>query len=99
MKKINKELEKDKIAIAVLKNGITSAFWNVMKELIQDKIDYLQQQILENDELSEEVKITKRDLARKYWQLNKWLLNEPERLIKDIEEGKDAKKMNWDPYE
>lgn len=96
MKKINKEISKDKIAI--LKSGITSQFWIEMKELIQEKIDYLTQQILENDELSEEVKITNRDLARKYLKLNKWLLNEPERLIKDMEEGKDNKPVNFDPY-
>ena len=91
------KVNKDKIAI--LKSGLTSEFWITMKELIQEKIDYLQQQILENDELSEEVKITKRDLARKYWQLNKWLLNEPERLIKDIEEGKNTAEVKFDPYE
>ena len=90
------KVNKDKIAI--LKSGLTSEFWITMKELIQEKIDYLQQQILENDELSEEVKITKRDLARKYWQLNKWLLNEPERLIEDMEKGKDTDKINFDPY-
>ena len=93
-----KKKEENKDKIAVLKSGLTSQFWITMKELIQDKIDYLQQQILENDELSEEVKITKRDLARKYWQLNKWLLNEPERLIEDMEKGKDTDKINFDPY-
>ena len=93
-----KKKEENKDKIAILKGGLTSQFWITMKELIQDKIDYLQQQILENDELSEEVKITKRDLARKYWQLNKWLLNEPERLIEDMEKGKDTDKINFDPY-
>ncbi len=93
-----KKKEENKDKIAILKSGLTSQFWITMKELIQDKIDYLQQQILENDELSEEVKITKRDLARKYWQLNKWLLNEPERLIEDMEKGKDTDRVNLDPY-
>ena len=83
---------------AILLQGSQTPFWLTLKKIIQDNVDYLTQKVLRDESLSERVEIaTKRDLVRKWLELNENLLELPEKLAQSIERG-ETKPINFDPY-
>ena len=87
--------------VAVIKSGIEQPFWKELKRIIKLNVDFLDKQILEDDdeELDTEIKTTKRALLRKWRNLNKELLKLPNEIIESIEEGGETRPTNYDPYE
>lgn len=90
-KKTQKKLDPTKQMVLDLQNG--GRFWETMKQIIQENIDYLTTQILENDELSD---ADRYDL-RKWRKLNVRLTKIPEEVIESIRQGK-VSPIDFDPY-
>ena len=67
--------------IEIIRSGINSPFWNVFKKHIQEQLDLLAKDILENDELSNVMNKTERDLVRLDWKRVKWFLESPEKIV------------------
>ena len=69
--------------IDILKSGLHQPFWQILRRIIQANVDYLGDQVNDDEELSDR----QRNLLRKWRKLNKELLELPEKLITDMEEG------------
>ena len=91
-------MELSKEQLETLKTGQNSPFWDILQGYLAERVEYLQKIILEDDKLSEELKITQRDLLRKEYHLTKYLLYLPINLV-EKEKAYIEKEDEYDPYE
>lgn len=75
-----------------------NAGWLAIEKVIKRNVKYLEHKILNDDDLSEEFKISARDLLRKWRDLNKRLLNLPEQLTESAEETEETNPLRLDPF-
>ena len=81
-----------------IKQLITSDGWLALQKVLKKNIRYLERQIIDDDELSGEVRLTQRDLARQWLKYNKRLAMLPETLTAHHEEDDEVSPTRLDPY-
>ena len=83
----------------LLREGAKQPFWQGVKKVIQDNVDYLTDRVLNDESLSVlETGLTKRDFLRKCLQYNTELLDLPEKIANTIEVQGEVKPINFDPF-
>lgn len=83
----------------MLREGAKQPFWQGMRKVIQDNVDYLTDRVLNDETLSVfETGLTKRDFVRKWLQYNKELLDIPEQVANSIEKKGETNPINFDPF-
>lgn len=84
--------------VADIRAGLQSPFWLALKKVISGNVESLKMKILDDSELDGEmITITKRDLARKWYGLNKELLELPA-SITEIRRTVETEATEFDPY-
>lgn len=96
----------DKGFAAMLREGARTPFWLGLKQIIEENIAYLDRIIIgegltldEDAEWSEHFEITKRDLLRKWRNLNRELLDLPEKVAQSAEMTTIQLPTQLQPYE
>ena len=91
MKQATKNLKIESLQdsrIGIIKAGVAGDFWlQVLKPFLEENKAHIEKRILEDDSLSEEVKITRRDFARFSWGMVKELIEYPNTMISELEES------------
>lgn len=83
-KKVDKKkIETTQSEAEIIRAGLEQPFWKIISKIVQENIDWLGQQITDDDDLSD----AQRNLIRKWRKLNKQLLSIPHEIIEDMKDG------------
>src|SRR5437016_4590499 len=93
---MNNEFTKEQVD--AIKAGINQPFWAALRQVIQANLDDMLEKILTDTSLREPIPgMTHRELLIDWYDMNKRLLDLPEKIVKSIEEGK-SDPVDFDPY-